>query len=137
MGQHPGHVLVAKRTDVDLGELAAPAQLGADGAEAVVARELVAAVTADQHDRDIARGVGQSGQQAERGLVGPLQVVEEQRERPAAARRPSTEHTPAARAAGSGVAGGTPRSGKIWARTVGTGPAMSLTAGRSARARTS
>ena len=83
MGQHPGHVLVVKRTDVDLGELAAPAQLGADGAEAVVARKLVAAVTADQHDRDIARGVGQRGQQAERGLVGPLQVVEEQRERPA------------------------------------------------------
>ena len=84
MGQHHDDVLVAERAEVDLGELAAPAQLGADGAEAVVARKLVAAVTADQRDRDVARGFGQRGQQAERGLVGPLQVVKEQRERSAA-----------------------------------------------------
>ena len=51
VGQHQDHVLIAQRTDVDLGELAAPAQLGADGTQAVVARKLVAAVTADQRDR--------------------------------------------------------------------------------------
>jgi len=104
MGQHPGHVLVVKRTDVDLGELAAPPQLGADGAEAVVARKLVAAVTADEHDRDIARGVGQRGQQAERGLVGPLQVVEEQRERPACGQ--AAQHRAHPRREGSRIRGG-------------------------------
>ena len=104
MGQHPGHVLVVERTDVDLGELAASPQLGADAAKAVVARKLVAAVTADQRDRDVAHGFGQRGQQAERGLVGPLQVVEEQRERPASGQAAQQRAHP--RREGSRVRGG-------------------------------
>ena len=44
----------------------------------MTAGKLVAAVTAGQGDREAVRRVGQGRQQVEAGLVGPLQVVEEQ-----------------------------------------------------------
>jgi hypothetical protein len=53
------------------------------GAQVVAAGKLVAAIAAHQGDGQAGCGVGLGGQQAERCLVRPLQVVEEQHQRAA------------------------------------------------------
>ena len=80
-GQHPGYVLVTERRQLYLGELMISPQQGPNRPEAMAARKLVATVTADHGDREAATRISQGRQQAERSLVGPLQVVEEQSSR--------------------------------------------------------
>ena len=85
-GQHVRHVVIAERAELDLGELVVSAQQRPDGAQAMTAGELIAAVTANQGDREAACRIGQSRQQVEARLIRPLQVVEEQRQGAAASR---------------------------------------------------
>jgi hypothetical protein len=77
-GQHLLHVVVAERAEFDLGQPVIPAQQRPDGAQAMTAGKLVAAVAAGQDDRETVRRVGQGRQQVEARLVRPLEVVEEQ-----------------------------------------------------------
>ena len=52
----------------------------------MTAGQLIAAVTANQGDREAACRIGQSRQQIQARLIGPLQVVEEHRHGAAASR---------------------------------------------------
>ena len=54
-----------------------PAQLRPGRAQAMISRQLVAAVAADQGDRAAADGAGQGREQVQRRVVCPLQIVEE------------------------------------------------------------
>ena len=69
----PGGV---ERRERQLLEVPAAAQLVAQPAQHVVAREAVGAVGADDEHRQLGQRRGEPAEQRERGLVGPLQVVE-------------------------------------------------------------
>ena len=73
-----------ERLQGQLLEPAAAAQLVAQPAQPVVARQAVGAVGGDDQDRQLPQRLGQRGEQLERGLVGPLQVVEDEDQRPLA-----------------------------------------------------
>jgi hypothetical protein len=59
----------------------------------VVARQLVAAVGADEEHRQGCHGTGQRAEEVVAGRVGPLQIVEEDDERPRLARRPENSRS--------------------------------------------
>ena len=65
-----------ERAQRELVEPARAAQLVAQPPHAVVARQPVGAVGGDHEHRQLAERLGERGQQLERRLVGPLQVVE-------------------------------------------------------------
>jgi hypothetical protein len=77
--QHVRHVVIAERAELDLGEPVVSAQQRPDGTQAMTAGELIAAVTANQGNREAACRIDQGRQQVQARLIGPLQVVEEQR----------------------------------------------------------
>ena len=136
-GQHLSHVAVAERAELDLGEPVIPAQQRPDGAQTMTARELIAAETADQSDRQAPCRIGQRGQQVEARLIRPLQVIEEQRQSAAARRGGQHRAHSRGQSRRAGLGRGAPSSGRTCARTAGSGPAPLRTAGRSALATTS
>ena len=69
--------LEVERAQHELVEPAGAAQVVAQAPHAVVAREPVGAVGGDHEHRQLAERLGERGQQLERRLVGPLQVVED------------------------------------------------------------
>ena len=79
-GQHVRHVVIAERAELDLGELVVPAEQRPDGAQAMTAWQLIAAVTANDGDWEAACGIGQRHQQVQACLIRPLQVIQEQRQ---------------------------------------------------------
>ena len=70
-------LLERQRAQHQLVEPAGAAQVVAQAPDAVVAREPVGAVGGDHQHRQLAERLGERGQQLERRLVGPLQVVED------------------------------------------------------------
>ena len=76
-GEDGGDAGAGERSEVDLRQLARPAQLRPGRAQAMISRQLVAAVAADHGDRAAADGAGQGREQVQRRVVGPLQIVEE------------------------------------------------------------
>ena len=101
-GEDGGDAGAGERSEVDLRQLARPAQLRPGRAEAMISRQLVAAVAADQGDRAAADGAGQGRKQVQRRVVRPLQIVEEHGE-PAWSRH--TRQGRADRRGQSGLAG--------------------------------
>ena len=75
--QQLGGLLEVERAQHELVEVAGAAQVVAQAPHAVVAREPVGAVGGDHQHRQLAERLGERGQQLERRLVGPLQVVED------------------------------------------------------------
>ena len=102
----------------------------------MTAGELIAAVTANQGDRNAARRIGQSGQQVEARLIRPLQVIEEQRYGAAAAAAASTERTARPQPQGLARPAGR-RLGHQLRENSRERPTALRTAGRSALATTS
>ena len=76
-GQQLGRLLELQRAQHELVEPAGAAQVVAQPPHAVVAREPVGAVGGDHQHRQLAERLGERGQQLERRLVGPLEVVED------------------------------------------------------------
>ena len=72
-----GGVLELERRERQLAEMAAAAQLVAQAAHAMVARQAVGAVCRDDEHGQLVERRCERRQQLERALVGPLQVVEE------------------------------------------------------------
>ena len=66
-----------ERSQRQLVELARAAQVVAQAADPVGAREAVGAVGGDHEQRQLTQRLGERGQDLQRRLVGPLQVVEE------------------------------------------------------------
>ena len=79
-GEDGGDAGAGERSEVDLRQLARPAQLRPGRAQAMISRQLVAAVAADQGDRAAADGAGQGREQVQRRVVRPLQIVKEHSE---------------------------------------------------------
>jgi hypothetical protein len=80
--QQGGDAVAVERVERELLEPAAAAQLVAQPAQAVAAGEAVGAVGADDQHRHLLQRPGQRGDQFQGRLVGPLQVVEQDRQRP-------------------------------------------------------
>jgi hypothetical protein len=78
--QHASASLV-ERLDRELGEPSSTAELRPRAPERVAARQLVAAVGADDEQRHAGRQGGQRGQHLDRGCVRPVQIVEEHERR--------------------------------------------------------
>ena len=75
----------AQRLERQLAQQAVAAQVVAQPPQLMRARDLVGPVGGDHEHRQLAQRGGERGEQLERGVVGPLQVVEEHRGRRSAA----------------------------------------------------
>ena len=102
--------------DRQLGEPPPPAQLVAQAAHRVVARQPVGAVRAEHERRHVRERLRDPRHQLEGGVVAPVQVVEHQQQRAVGGRGASTPRTASASAGGWGSAGGGPSSGSTIAR---------------------
>jgi hypothetical protein len=71
-------LLAAQRAELDLVQHSLAAQVVAQPAQRVHARELVGAVGADHQQRQVLQARGECGDQLERDVIGPVQVVEQQ-----------------------------------------------------------
>ena len=74
--------LRGERLERQLRQQVVAAQVVAEPPERVRARDLVRAVAADHEHRQFAQRAGEGRQQLERGIVGPLEVVEQHDRRP-------------------------------------------------------
>ena len=72
-----GRPLGGERLERQLGQQVVAAQVVAEPPERMRARDLVRAVAADHEQRQLAQRAGERGEQLERGVVGPLEVVEQ------------------------------------------------------------
>ena len=104
------------------------AQLVAQAAQGMRARDLVGAIGAHDEDRQLAQRVGERAEQLQGGVVGPLQVVEEDHRR-ASPRRSSPARSAATRTASRG------RSRRPPARARAAAARGAPAAGRTRRAR--
>ena len=81
--RQPGEVAAAQGPQFEPRRLALARQQRQQRVERVTARHLVGAVGRDQQERRGGETAGGDAQEVERGVVGPVQVVEEEHERPA------------------------------------------------------
>jgi hypothetical protein len=83
--EHPlgerGGAPLAQRADRQLTQLSRAAQVVAQAPERMGARDLVAAEGADHEDRQLVQPRREGGEELERRVVGPLEVVEQQQGR--------------------------------------------------------
>ena len=82
----PRGVVGAEGADRQLGEAASAAQLVAQAAHGVVARQPVGAVGAEHERGEVGERLGEPRHQLDRGVVAPVQVVEQQQQRAVAGR---------------------------------------------------
>ena len=115
---------------------AVAAQVVAQAPERMRARDVVGAVGADDEQRQLVQARGQRRQELERGLVGPLQVVEQHRRRAARRRsRRAPQRIASNSVARSSVGRRSPSSGSSSARCGRSGPQPTAVRARRAGSR--
>jgi hypothetical protein len=77
LGCQRGRILAVERCHHQLAEAAQPAEVGAHATHRMAARDLVAAIGAEQEQRLALERPGQRGQQLQGRVVGPVQIIEE------------------------------------------------------------